>query len=450
MKIKCIGFLLMGALVLPSCKKWLDAKPDKKLVVPSAVEDLQALLDNTDIMSFSSPAISEMTTDDYWLMDGDLAALSPQENAVYTWKNDIYFNGFPNDWSNAYNPIYFANICLEEIGKISKTAQNENAWNNVKGSALLYRGKCLLEAAWIWSKAYDASTAATGDGIPLRLSSDFNETSVRASLENTYQQIISDISASVPLLPETPFHVMRPSKAAAYGYLARVYLSMRKYDSCYKYSSLALERKHDLLDYATVDGSARYPFGRFSKEVIMHSSMLTMYNNLENSIARVDTALYESYNDHDLRKKLYFKSFGDGTFSYRGSYARRTPFNGIATDELYLMHAECSARMGDKTSALNDLNTLLVNRYEKGTFIPLEAAEANAALELVLIERRKELLFRGLRWMDIKRLNLEGANIKQFRKPNGQSLELAPNANYYALPIPPDIISLTGMRQNPA
>ena len=64
-------------------------------------------------------------------------------------------------------------------------------------------------------------------------------------------------------------------------------------------------------------------------------------------------------------------------------------------------------------------------------------------------ERRKELIFRGLRWIDIKRLNLEGANIEQRRFLDGKEYILEPNSNRYALPLPDDIIRLTWMEQNP-
>ena len=86
-----------------------------------------------------------------------------------------------------------------------------------------------------------------------------------------------------------------------------------------------------------------------------------------------------------------------------------------------------------------DLNTLLLNRWKTNEFKPLTAAGADAALKLILNERRKELLIRGLRWMDIKRLNREGANIALNRTVNGQNYTLEPNDPGFALPLPEDI-----------
>jgi hypothetical protein len=66
-----------------------------------------------------------------------------------------------------------------------------------------------------------------------------------------------------------------------------------------------------------------------------------------------------------------------------------------------------------------------------------------------LLERRRELLFRGLRFTDLLRLNKEGYQIALLRNLNGQQYALPPNSPLYVLPIPPDEIALTGEEQNP-
>ena len=63
-------------------------------------------------------------------------------------------------------------------------------------------------------------------------------------------------------------------------------------------------------------------------------------------------------------------------------------------------------------------------------------------------KRRKELLFRGLRWADVKRYNREGANIVLSKTVNGKTFLLPPNDLRYAIAIPEDIIGMTGMPQN--
>jgi hypothetical protein len=101
------------------------------------------------------------------------------------------------------------------------------------------------------------------------------------------------------------------------------------------------------------------------------------------------------------------------------------------------------------TEALNDLNAVLAKRWKAGTFSPLTTNDRQEALTWILEERRKELVFRDLRWMDIKRLNKEGAGIVLKRIISNTDFILPPNDLRYAMAIPEDIISITGMPQNP-
>ena len=70
------------------------------------------------------------------------------------------------------------------------------------------------------------------------------------------------------------------------------------------------------------------------------------------------------------------------------------------------------------------------------------------ALEKILLERRKELVWRGLRWQDIKRLNGEGRDIVQKRLVDNTMVTLQPTATYYAMPIPEDVVENSGIAQN--
>jgi starch-binding outer membrane protein, SusD/RagB family len=441
-----------------SCKKYLEAKTNKSLVVPSTIGDFQALLDNTYVNNQQAPSWDETSSDNYYLLQADYNRRAVYEQKAYEWV-DYPNTNYPNDWAYVYNSVYYPNVVLDGMANVQEDNQNQSAWDNVVGSALVFRAQAFLRGALLFSKAYDSATAAEDYGIVLRLHSDFNTKSVRASVQDTYQQIIQDLMAAVPLLPVTPQHVMRPSMPAAYGLLARTYLAMRNYDSCYKYADLSLQLKSDLMDYnnpTQVDTTnILFPIPQFNPEVIF-SSVISIYNfgNIAPGIARVDSVLYQSYDDNDLRKPVFFLDgsiFGSTGEIFQGTYdgTYRSLFVGVATDEVWLMRAECNARLGNITAALSDLNTLMQKRWRAGYFVPFTATTASDALNLVLTDRRKELIFRGLRWMDIKRLNKEGADITLSRTVNGQTYTLPPNDPRDALLIPSDIINLTGMPQNP-
>jgi tetratricopeptide (TPR) repeat protein len=430
-----------------SCKKYLDAKPDKSLVIPSTLNDLQAILDNSSRMN-EGPSYGIASSDNYYLNDADYNTLTDEVKKAYTWSNFSY--NYPNDWATIYNVIYPANIALEGIEKITPTAETQLSWNTIKGSALLYRALSLLQGTFIFCNAYDPSTANTDMGMVLRLTSDFNAPSQRSTLQETFDRIIKDLKEAASLLPNTPIHVIRPSKAAAFGILARTYLSMREYDSCKKYTNLCLQIKSDLFDFNTISNSG-FILPQFNKEVIM-ATLITqpVYYCISQSFTNIDSNLYNSYADNDLRKSVFFESTSTG-YHFIGSYSGSPYqiFTGLATDEVYLMRAECNARLGNVDSALSDLNKLMRTKWSESLFIPFTANSSEEALQLVLHERRKELEFRGLRWMDIKRLNKEGAGITLLRNVDGQVYTLPPDDKRYALPLPLDIVNSTGVKQNP-
>ncbi|MBO9684363.1 MAG: RagB/SusD family nutrient uptake outer membrane protein [Flavisolibacter sp.] len=449
MNNKLISLLVFIIILSASCKKYLDLKPDKTLAVPTTIADLQALLDNNEKMNTNRPSLGEVSADDYYLTNTNYAAVSLISRNAYIWDTAVNSTTIPNSWSYAFDPVYFSNVVLEKIDKISFSEQTKIAWNNVKGSALFFRARSFLAVAWIWAKAFDPPTANTDLGIPLRLTSDFNTPSKRSNLQQTYDQIIDDLKNAIGLLPVKPANAMRPSKPAAYALLARTYLSMRQYDKAGLYADSCLQLYNQLLDYNDLNASQFHPVARFNKEVIFHSTMEFVYYNLYYSYSSVDSNLYNSYDSNDLRRTIFLKANPDGSHYFAGSYDNSANlFNGIATDEIYLIRAECFARANNVQSALNDLNTLLEKRWRKGSFVPFSATTAPEALNLILLERRKELLFRDLRWSDVKRFNKEGANIILKRIVNSQSFTLQPNENRYALPLPPDVVNLSGMQQN--
>jgi tetratricopeptide (TPR) repeat protein len=467
--IKILSKVLMACLVCPllvaisGCKKdWLDAKPEKALVVPSTIRDYQAMLDNNSNGSApfntSTIALGEIGAGDFYVSNTVWTARTPLERNTYIWAPDIYgLDKSYSSWEFAYNNILYTNIILEGIEKIVPTNNAEvQEWNQVKGSALFFRAYRHYDVAQVFCKPFDKSTASTDLGIPLKLQSNYNVVSIRSSVGDTYNQILSDLKRSTDLLPiEKPtdkIYKLRPTKTAAYAMLARVYLNMSIYDSSLNYANKALQLYNALMDYNSsppiLPGVFRIP--RFNDEVILNMiggsyPILSLFN------ASVDSILYNSYDINDKRRNIFYFPF-NGTPRFVGSYQNGTDlFTGLATDELYLIRAECYARAGNKDAALTDLNTLMQKRWSNnGTWVPFTATSASDVLRKILIERRKELCFRYIRWSDLRRLNKEPQfAVTLTRIINAQTYTLPPNSPLYVLPIPPDVITLTGMQQNP-
>jgi tetratricopeptide (TPR) repeat protein len=438
------------SLLVSGCKKILDKKSNQVLTVPSKVQDLQMLLDEWYAVNQRNPSSGVSSADEFYLKETQWAALEQFDRDTYTWQpSNLFRAGENNDWGRPYALVNRVNTVLHYLNEIPRNGIDA-AWNNTKGHALFLRAKTFLDLASIFSLAYDSATAASDLGIVLRLDPDFNKASVRASVQQTYERILQDLKDAAQLLPVTSLHPLKPGKAAAYGMLARTYLYMRRYNHAYLYADSALRITSTLMNYNTpVPGyfnpAASFPFAQFNPEVIFSSSMVypqPVYHGY------VDSTLYNSYHDNDLRKTL-FHTTGQ-VQNFKGCYEGiGNLFDGVATDEMFLIRAESAARKGFRTEAMNDLNQLLQNRFKTGTFAPLTAATDTEALALILNERRKELVFRGMRFMDIKRLNKEGSIITLTRKLGNNTFTLPPNDLRYALPLPKDVIALTGMPDNP-
>lgn len=453
--MKYILNIIIAAILLlfGSCKKFLEEKPNKKLVIPTTLRDVQGLLDNYEKLNQQSDcSITEVAADNYYVTTNDYNTLVDLYRSTYTWSNENYFLTWPNNWSLGYDQVYIANVALEALEKIEQTTANATEWNHLKGQALFCRAKAMQQLAFGWCLAYDEATADSDLGLPLRLKSDFNEVSVRASVKATYDLIVNDLTEAAAYLPVQSIAKMRASKPAAFGLLARTYLAMRKYEAAGKYADSCLQLYSTLLDYNTLNPALTYPMPNFqtgNTEIIFQSRALN-HTPLNVSISKTDSVLFNSYSINDTRRTLFFRNNNNGTYGFKGSYETGTAqFTGLATDEMYLTRAECFARAGNINAAMSDLNTLLIKRWRTGTFVPFTATNVTDALDKILLERRKQLLYRTWRWMDIKRLNKEGANIVLKRIINGVEYVLPPNDLRYALPIPEQVIQLSGMQQNP-
>jgi len=460
---KNITILVVSLLLIygTSCNKseLLDAKPKSNLSIPSTLQDLQVLLDAP--INYT-PAIDALN-DNYYLSNTYLQTAIQQSVNVYTFSADIYQAlGNIQDWNVPYSQIFTANVVLETLPSIQVTSTNQASWNAIKGSALFLRAWSFFNIAQLYAPVYDSATASTNLGIPLRLSPDLNEKSVRSTLSQTYDRILNDLlearnllNATVPLANKN-----RPSLISDFALLSRIYLSIGNYNKAGLYADSSLRIYNSLVDYNTIKISTTkyFPFTNLNNAEVFFGAqqysltggaMGSILNTIGNNVlAGIDSTLLKSYASNDLRKSVfYFVNNGITNLNY-GYDASGYVYNGLCTDELYLNRAEAFARAGSTTEAMSDLNSLLINRWKTGTFVPFVSSSSSAALILILTERRKELPFRGVRWLDLRRLNKEGYNISITHIFNGQTYTLAPNDIKYTYPIPPDVIQFSGIQQN--
>ncbi|HVZ24577.1 MAG TPA: RagB/SusD family nutrient uptake outer membrane protein [Sediminibacterium sp.] len=444
--------LCTGILGCQKQQDWLDIKTNKADVVPTKLSDYQALLDySDDRMNSNYPYLPLVSTDDILVNDQTWASGDQLSRNAYAWEPEIFDAVKTNDWSPMYATVSYTNICLEGLEKISRDATNAAAWDRVKGSALFFRALADYLLLQEFSAPYDASIAQTALGIVLRKSSDVNLPVKRATMAESWNAVIDDLKQAETLLPDLPDISTRPSKWAVRGLMARVSLAMNDYTAAKAWADKALQQNSYLLDFNTLSPADTYPLPTIqtgNKEILFYAMTLASIYYITGG---VDTLLYQSYTNNDLRKTFYFKPSGT-QISFRGQYSGVLyPFSGIANNEIYLIRAEANARLGNTAAALTDLNSLLIKRWKTGTFTPVTASSAADALIKILAERRKELVFHGsARWDDLRRLNREPAFAKTLtRFLNGKLISLPPGDKRYALPIPPYEIATSHIEQNP-
>lgn len=455
-----VGFI--GCVLIMSCKKqndWLDIPKDPNDNTLQTLGDFQAVLDNAGVFNSNYPNIGQLACDHYFLDEQNFNLTNPTERNAYKWNRDIFEGRSSEDYFLGYKIIAHSNIVLDGLKEIKVSPNEQPEFDNIKGQALFFRSFIYFELASIFCKPFNNQTASTDLGLSLKLTSNIYDVEQRSSLETTYKQIVEDLTTASTLLPIISKFKSRPSGLAAYALLARVYLNMGNYAKGKEFSDSVITNYSQLLDFN--DGvpslAIEYRFPDFrtgNKEVLFYSQgigytgIIPDYNF---SLGFVDTTLFRSYDEFDLRRKFFYEQQSADRIKFRGGYTGASfNFCGIGLNEAYLIRAECNARLNKMEASLSDVNLLLVNRYERGKYQDYQTDNKDSLLAKILSERRKELPFTSqIRWQDLRRLNADPRfAIYLTRNIEGEVITLAPNDPKYVYPIPQDEIDRTGIIQN--
>lgn len=415
------------------------------------------MLDNgSNVMnSYSGHELGTLGADEFYVMDNFWATYTnvPYQKNAYIWAEDVYQpDETVPDWDRAYLRILYSNTVLDGLEEITPATSDVEAWNNARGSALFYRAFTYYQMAQLFCEKYDHALSRQQLGLPLRLTADITLHVPRASLYDTYALIIRDLEEAFNLLPIEPLSKFRPSRPAVLALFARIHLQLEDYENAKRYADGYLSYKNELLDFSNLDVE-RTTFNIFDNiresnpELVFSCYYAGSFSGYWNMV--MSPELLSLYPLGDVRKQAYFHLYNNNLI-FRGSYsANGAFFTGLATDEVLLIHAETSARLGLANEARSSLQKLEDNRVNEGHRRNFDVLSNEELLDLILLERRKELVFRGTRWEDLRRLNTdERYQIVLSRELGGQSYHLYPNDNRYVWPIPKNAVDLGGYEQN--
>lgn len=448
MKINYLYKLLgtIAFMVIQGCSSFLDIKSDKSLTVPSTLEDFQAMLNETDnILSLPE---SEAMSCDHSIPDARFETLPCQTiKDMYRWMDSPQIESCNSSgWTLAFKNIYRANVVINGLEEYEADKGKTDNSSNLKGQGFFIRGINYFELAQVWMDAYSGPESRSKLGLPLKYSSDFNEPTIRATLGKTIDRIVEDLNKAAELLPERSRSLYLPGKPAAWAYLSRVYLYIQEYELARHFAKKCLEAGYELLDYEKIDGKPTFPFKLDNNKEVIYARFV---NNASAPsglyTSGVDPDLYAMYDQTDYRKSLYFM-FSSNRYIFRGEYGGGSggTFCGPTLAEMYLILAECSYRMGLYKETENYLGVFQSKRMSVN-----HTYDKEMLLDAIWMERRKELVYRGIRFADVKRLNVLGEGITLKRSIREEEFLLLPNDLRSTLLIPQLVIEKSGIEQNP-
>ncbi|MGV8093774.1 MAG: RagB/SusD family nutrient uptake outer membrane protein [Mangrovibacterium sp.] len=453
----------LSALIMSGCDDFLDIVPKDKFI-PTTMEEYENMLNNATVILYSDYNI-DLMTDDAYLPEGNESAVPAQPNLytrltipvrkIYTFDPEP-FTEADNDfaWSEGYKRLFYFNTVINNVLNSEGDDQQKKA--SIRAEALLQRAIEHFTLVNIYAHHYDEATAVSEPGIPLALEADISAKFRRNTVMEVYTQILEDITEALPNLPETPaITKFRASRAGGLAMFSKVYFYMGDYVKALDYANQALQAYGTLADMNQYRITIPGPPG-FSGSPVEWTNIPRAQNHPESILARTflrpfglgqsvcPTPELQNLFDrsNDMRWEFWYRDGWPPNQNYWNMFGVRIHLRGdyfnncLTTPEIYLIRAECHARTNNLNGALDDINLLRRNRLKPAAYVAFTAGDfgndAERVLRFVLEERRREMAFKGVRHMDLKRLNKDPRFAKTITHvAEGVQYTLEPNSSKY-------------------
>jgi starch-binding outer membrane protein, SusD/RagB family len=412
----CFAFILS----LGSCDKKLDLEPRQSVDAATALETADDL-EGAVVGAYSIMGGGALYGTNFFLL-ADLQASESYLSWVGTFqgqrqvslKTMTSVNSESNrTWIAAYAAINMANIVLANLDIVDDDPDKRD---QLEGEALFVRGILHFELVRYYGLPWGATPGNTQPGVVIKTSATLEEDEAVSMPRNTvaevYTQVINDLTAAAQKLPED--NGTRADRWTAMAFLARVYLQQGNYEDARDMADAVLSS-----GYFEISSSLKAPFtNKNTAETIWeiqqneqnnagsaNDGMTTFYASLV-GIGRADVRVQAAFiNLHEVDDRRitewYYNGVGarTGIFTSKwSSFSQNLPVIRIA--EMHLIRAEANVRLGTTVGATPEEDLAMVrNPIRTGT-----AVIADPTLDDILLERRLELAYEGVRIHDIKRL----------------------------------------------
>ena len=407
-------------LMLTACDpdNFLGIKPRGE-DVPTEYKHYDGLLTSFDMVKYSveygNDLYFPLLSDEYTVNErsfNELGSLMGQQGkACYQYdKNFLLPDDLPGDWGYNSN-VYAFNLI---INNVMDTDAAEADKLSTQSEARVMRAWYLFRTAQVYLKPYNESYADREPGLPIITEANtLQETFERGTMRELFNFITSEMEESCPHIYNNTAYAFRTEKADAYAMLGTVYHYMNLYDKALEAMRLAKKyadesgaaKFYDLnsMDEATIrcDGIYHFDNIQYMRNLIGFNDCVSYYSQYYETTASmyVKPEYYVLYSQTDRRQYRFEQNEG----LYRVCYDY-TPL-GMTSYGLYLVLAECEARVGDMNSAKSVLEELRKYRMPaEDAPVPAEIDTRDKLIRFCVEESIRERLGEGLFFFDMKRL----------------------------------------------
>lgn len=462
MKHLYISILSVMMFSVTSCEEYTDITPKGSLVVETADQFHEMV----SLPGRGYPINNfQYLSDDQWMREANVIGRTPNIDILnFTFDESVDRVSLLSG-SSFYNQAYnYINRWNTIISLVDNSKGDANTKQLAKAEAQIYRAYDHFLLVNTYAKGYDPNTAATDGGICIMDKFDLEAQPSKSTVAQVYDFIQKDIEQALPYLQEKPLDVYHPSLAFAYAFKAKVHLFKREIAQAQAAAEKSLSYNNQIFDmvaYSKQGGPTAVAVPAANNIEVLSYMYMTGYNEMNfGQLYVISPELRTLFGTNDARFNLFFNSTsatnldqGSNTAYWATQYTRFFyPTVGMKTTEVYLILAECYARDNKFNEAITVLNTLRAKRILSGTVNLEVPATRKETMELVINERRKELLLGFNRFFDLKRLNTETEFAKTITRvfplvnktvPQ-KTYTLQPNSRLYIIPFP-----LSVLQKNP-
>ncbi|NDV59329.1 RagB/SusD family nutrient uptake outer membrane protein [Bacteroides sp. 519] len=418
MKRIYIIFSLVASIMFTACSDFLDESPSTGLPAGEAITSLTDLRNAVNgVAYFLSTNNSNITVrmtyaSDYGiyadLKGADFKALSNQNHAGPLSRYSVTkYDELPlRGYFFHYKALANVNMALESATNLNVSESEKEEYDNYIGELYAWRALIHFELSRIYcnppTSAKDVNAANSGIVLSTETYPPGHK-AARATLKETYDQILEDFKTALPLLSKATTNG-RINYWAALALRARVHLyngsNTEALADAEAVMASTLYSLYTIADYTKVWSQT------YTSEALFELTVTTLYNPQRNSLGYYCSAegygecafveggellTYLQENPKDVRSELAVRQEGNFPGIYPAKYPGRD--NSLYTNspkvirlaDVYLIAAEAALKTSNDTKAVSYINTLRKNRITDYTDV------TSITLDEILFERRIEL-----------------------------------------------------------